>query len=124
MHRIGRTGRNGADGVAITLCDPSESAKLRAVERVIRMRLQIARDHTREPDPRPEPRALNMAELRPDNDQAERREDRRPQGEHKPRNGFGKRPVHGKSGEPAGERKPFRAKRKRFGGKRPAARAA
>ena len=24
VHRIGRTGRNGADGVAITLCDPSE----------------------------------------------------------------------------------------------------
>ena len=25
VHRIGRTGRNGADGVAITLCDPSEN---------------------------------------------------------------------------------------------------
>ena len=24
VHRIGRTGRNGADGIAITLCDPSE----------------------------------------------------------------------------------------------------
>ncbi len=30
VHRIGRTGRNGADGIAITLCDPAESAKLRA----------------------------------------------------------------------------------------------
>src|ERR671925_1248339 len=39
VHRIGRTGRNGASGVAITLCDPAESAKLRAVERVIRKRL-------------------------------------------------------------------------------------
>ncbi|MGI6852465.1 DEAD/DEAH box helicase [Mesorhizobium sp. 1B3] len=124
VHRIGRTGRNGADGVAVTLCDPSEAAKLRAVERVIRMRLPIAGDHTGEPDPRPEPRARDMAELRPDNDQPARREDRRPQGEHKPRNGFGKKPVHGKSGEPNGERKPFRGKRRRFGGKRPTAKAA
>jgi ATP-dependent RNA helicase RhlE len=39
-HRIGRTGRNGADGVAITLCDlASEKDKLRAVEKLIRLRL-------------------------------------------------------------------------------------
>ena len=56
VHRIGRTGRNGADGIAITLCDPSEGAKLRAVERVIRMRLPVVADHTREPDPKPSPR--------------------------------------------------------------------
>ena len=30
VHRIGRTGRNGADGIAITLCDPAEGAKLQA----------------------------------------------------------------------------------------------
>jgi ATP-dependent RNA helicase RhlE len=123
VHRIGRTGRNGADGVAITLCDPSESGKLRAVERVIRMRLTVAGDHTREPDPRPEPRARDMAELHADNDQSERRDDRRPQGEHKPRGGFGKKPVHAKPGEAKGERKPFRGKR-RFSGKRPTAKAA
>ena len=41
VHRIGRTGRNGADGIAITLCDPSENAKLRAVERIIRMKLPV-----------------------------------------------------------------------------------
>ncbi len=39
-HRIGRTGRNGAEGVAITLCDPElEKDKLRAVEKLIRLRL-------------------------------------------------------------------------------------
>jgi ATP-dependent RNA helicase RhlE len=51
VHRIGRTGRNGATGIAITLCDPAETAKLRAVERVIRKRLTIVADHTGEPDP-------------------------------------------------------------------------
>ena len=36
VHRIGRTGRNGADGVAVTLCAPDELKKLRAVEKLIR----------------------------------------------------------------------------------------
>jgi ATP-dependent RNA helicase RhlE len=39
VHRIGRTGRNGADGTAITLCAPDELAKLRAVEKLIRTTL-------------------------------------------------------------------------------------
>jgi ATP-dependent RNA helicase RhlE len=51
VHRIGRTGRNGASGIAITLVDPSENAKLRQVERVIRMKLPVAADHLGEPDP-------------------------------------------------------------------------
>ncbi|WP_036483958.1 DEAD/DEAH box helicase [Nitratireductor basaltis] len=51
VHRIGRTGRNGADGVAITLCDPAESSKLRQVERIIRMKLPVAADITDQPDP-------------------------------------------------------------------------
>ncbi|TIT84879.1 MAG: ATP-dependent helicase, partial [Mesorhizobium sp.] len=41
VHRIGRTGRNGRDGIAITLCDPSENGKLRQVERIIRMKLPV-----------------------------------------------------------------------------------
>ena len=39
VHRIGRTGRNGADGVAITLCAPDEVKKLRAVEKITRTEL-------------------------------------------------------------------------------------
>ena len=39
VHRIGRTGRNGADGVAITLCAPDEVKKLRAVEKITRTAL-------------------------------------------------------------------------------------
>ncbi len=51
VHRIGRTARNGADGEAITLCDPGEGNKLRQVERVIRMPLPVSRDVTGDPDP-------------------------------------------------------------------------
>jgi ATP-dependent RNA helicase RhlE len=36
VHRIGRTGRNGADGIAIALCAPDEVKKLRAVEKLTR----------------------------------------------------------------------------------------
>lgn len=39
VHRIGRTGRNGADGIAITLCAPDEIKKLRAVEKITRTSL-------------------------------------------------------------------------------------
>jgi ATP-dependent RNA helicase RhlE len=34
VHRIGRTARAGAGGVAIALCDPAERANLRAIERL------------------------------------------------------------------------------------------
>lgn len=49
VHRIGRTGRNGASGIAITLCAPDELKKLSAVEKIIKRRL-IERDG---PDPKP-----------------------------------------------------------------------
>ena len=39
VHRIGRTARNGADGIAITLCAPDERNKLRAVEKLTRTKL-------------------------------------------------------------------------------------
>lgn len=39
VHRIGRTGRNGASGIAITLVDGTERGKLRDVERIIRRTL-------------------------------------------------------------------------------------
>ena len=39
VHRIGRTARNGAEGIAITLVEPAEADKLRFVERLIRHRI-------------------------------------------------------------------------------------
>ncbi|HWL05302.1 MAG TPA: DEAD/DEAH box helicase [Xanthobacteraceae bacterium] len=37
VHRIGRTARAGAEGVAISLCAGDEASQLRAIERLIRM---------------------------------------------------------------------------------------
>jgi ATP-dependent RNA helicase RhlE len=39
VHRIGRTARAGAEGVAISFCDGEERAFLRDIERLIRMRV-------------------------------------------------------------------------------------
>jgi ATP-dependent RNA helicase RhlE len=41
VHRIGRTGRAGADGVAISFCTMDEHDKLRAIEKLIGLRLQV-----------------------------------------------------------------------------------
>ncbi|MDG1480828.1 MAG: DEAD/DEAH box helicase, partial [Myxococcota bacterium] len=45
VHRIGRTGRAGASGQAISFCDETESDYLRAIEKLIGMRLEANEDH-------------------------------------------------------------------------------
>jgi ATP-dependent RNA helicase RhlE len=56
VHRIGRTARAGAAGVALSFCDPSEEGFLRDIERAIRVRLGVVEDHPfrrARPAPRP-----------------------------------------------------------------------
>jgi superfamily II DNA/RNA helicase len=50
VHRIGRTARAGADGIAISFCDHEERAYLRDIERLIRMSIPST---DRRSDPRP-----------------------------------------------------------------------
>jgi ATP-dependent RNA helicase RhlE len=45
VHRIGRTGRAGAMGKAISFCDYEEKIYLKDIERTIRKDLQIVKDH-------------------------------------------------------------------------------
>ncbi|MDQ6432949.1 DEAD/DEAH box helicase [Mesorhizobium sp. LHD-90] len=108
VHRIGRTGRNGASGTAITLCDPNENAKLRSVERIIRMKLPVLADHLGEPDPQPEPRSH---EPREDRDAARPREHHRAGRPGGDKQRQGKKPF---SGKPGGKR--FGGQGERFGG--------
>jgi ATP-dependent RNA helicase RhlE len=42
VHRIGRTARAGATGIAVTFCDREERSMLREIERLTRQRLNIA----------------------------------------------------------------------------------
>jgi ATP-dependent RNA helicase RhlE len=45
VHRIGRTARAGASGIAISFCDSEERAYLRDIERLIRLRVPVVEDH-------------------------------------------------------------------------------
>ena len=45
VHRIGRTGRAGADGIALSFCDSSERSNLRAIEKLVRRSIEIETDH-------------------------------------------------------------------------------
>jgi ATP-dependent RNA helicase RhlE len=56
VHRIGRTARAGAAGVAISLCDADEVALLRDIEKLIRRSLPFTH-HGRTPERHHQPRA-------------------------------------------------------------------
>ncbi len=45
VHRIGRTGRAGANGTAISFCDAEEKAYLKDIEKLITKKLQVINDH-------------------------------------------------------------------------------
>jgi ATP-dependent RNA helicase RhlE len=45
VHRIGRTGRAGANGTAISFCDAEEKAYLRDIEKLISKRIPIIDNH-------------------------------------------------------------------------------
>ena len=44
LHRIGRTARAGAAGIAISYCDPSERVTLRQIERLMNMTIEVVGD--------------------------------------------------------------------------------
>jgi ATP-dependent RNA helicase RhlE len=103
VHRIGRTGRAGATGIALTFCDPSERSKLRAIERAIRQPIEIAKLPTLLAAPAP---TVINHEFEP-------REQHRPA---RPINGGGGVPRRRSSGQREeaaghGERPPFGARR-------------
>ena len=45
MHRIGRTGRAGAKGTAISFCDAEEKEYLRDIEKLITKKIQVVNGH-------------------------------------------------------------------------------
>jgi ATP-dependent RNA helicase RhlE len=45
VHRIGRTGRAGAEGIALSFCEPAERGSLRDIERLIKRPLEVDADH-------------------------------------------------------------------------------
>ncbi len=45
VHRIGRTGRAGASGIAVSFCDHEEKAYLKDIERLINKSIEVVREH-------------------------------------------------------------------------------
>ena len=91
VHRIGRTARAGADGVAISFCDAEERAFLRDIEKLIRMSIPAT---DRRSDRRTARRAARerVADAQAASDAADagRNRQRQPNGQH--RSGNARRP--------------------------------
>jgi len=45
VHRIGRTGRAGEEGMSISICEPEENAYIRAIEKLIQQKIPVINDH-------------------------------------------------------------------------------
>jgi len=45
VHRIGRSGRAGEEGIAIALCEPEENAFIRDIEKLIKQKIKVLKDH-------------------------------------------------------------------------------
>ncbi len=84
VHRIGRTGRAGASGQAISFCDTEERAYLRDIEKLIGKKVPVG---TISPEwfknlPKPTPGDENLDSSEPTR---EARQQQRPQGKNQPR---------------------------------------
>lgn len=93
VHRIGRTGRAGQTGKAISFATPDQRDEIRAIERLIRNRLNVSRLPEKLVDvplpPRTTTSAPSARAPRPEQRSAPRTFNDRPRGEHKNR-GFGR----------------------------------
>ena len=45
VHRIGRTGRAGESGVAISFCEPEENVFAKDIEQLIKKKITVIQDH-------------------------------------------------------------------------------
>ncbi|MGB8186687.1 MAG: helicase-related protein, partial [Pseudolabrys sp.] len=93
VHRIGRTARAGAEGIAISFCDHEERAYLRDIERLIRMTIPETDRRTGE-RPHPAPQHAETRNGRAHRGQRQRGHGGR-NGQH---SGNGQRSHHGGNG--------------------------
>ena len=92
VHRIGRTARAGADGIAISLCTRDELSSLRAIERLIEAPIPVDIDHAYHVEP-PRPAAGRSGNTRAGNAHAGNAHAGRP-GNNRPQGTRAARPAH------------------------------
>ncbi len=110
VHRIGRTARAGAEGIALTFCDADERAALRGIEKMIKQQIPVRTDH---------PYHLQMSSTPSGTSQAARRPVRpaRRPGSAPGNRPFGQGQQGGANGgRPARRPAPKAAQGRRFGG--------
>jgi superfamily II DNA/RNA helicase len=118
VHRIGRTARAGAEGVAISFCDHEEAAYLRDIEKLIRMAIPAENRRTgKQPHvPQAQPHQhkkhghghngghhgkQDARDRASGGNGRNHRNNKRPRGQHEHRNGGGQRPQHAaQNGQP------------------------
>jgi len=110
VHRIGRTARAGADGVAIAFCDREERGLLRDIERMTRQQIPSS-EWRAKPG---EVQAMDAAARAHESERPERPE----RTERPARNNNGERKAHGER-KPHGDRKPHGEHRKPGGDRKP-----
>jgi ATP-dependent RNA helicase RhlE len=99
VHRIGRTARAGASGIAISFCDGSERGQLKSIERLTNQRITVLVTPANEDLPQQAaPPVQRQREDRP-----QRRDDDRDQRRGPPRHHRGQRPQQHRD-EPANDR--------------------
>ncbi len=69
VHRIGRSGRAGEEGIAIAICEPEENAHIRAIEKLIKQKIKVVNDN---PFPQTE-KPMTAAEKKEWNKEKQRR---------------------------------------------------
>jgi len=45
VHRIGRSGRAGEDGISISICEPEENIFIREIEKLINLKIEVIKDN-------------------------------------------------------------------------------
>ncbi|SEO08936.1 ATP-dependent RNA helicase RhlE [Rhodospirillales bacterium URHD0017] len=88
VHRIGRTARAGASGIALSFCDGSERGQLKSIEKLTNQRIAVV----------PTPANEDMPAAPPLRSKAER--DERDEGERREHRGNGRGPKHANGNGP------------------------
>ena len=83
IHRIGRTGRAGAEGIALSFCSDGERGELRAIERLVGRKLLMA-DGELQPERDPASERKQFAEPRSSSNRPRTRRSRNDSGSAKP----------------------------------------